>query len=87
MDQRASVMDVLSENSKEESLKSVTQPLRLRIFVQGVCKKKYKYASHKQHFIENSLFCTTRKSFVGTGFAKKIMDILRILCYNGSLVI
>jgi hypothetical protein len=26
------------------------------------------------------------KSCVSTGFAKQIMSILRILCYNGSLV-
>jgi hypothetical protein len=37
------------------------------------------YASHIQH-------CTTHKSSVSTGFAKQIMPLLRILCYNGSLV-
>jgi hypothetical protein len=31
-------------------------------------------------------FGTTQKSSVSTGFAKQIMPILRILCYNGSLV-
>jgi hypothetical protein len=33
-----------------------------------------------------SSFCTVYKSSVSTGFAKQIMSILRILCYNGSLV-
>jgi hypothetical protein len=31
-------------------------------------------------------FCTTHKSSVSTGFREQIMPILRILCYNGSLV-
>jgi hypothetical protein len=44
------------------------------------------YVSHLQHVIENSSFCTTHKSSVNTGFAKQIMPILRLLCYNGSLV-
>jgi hypothetical protein len=35
---------------------------------------------------EKSSFCTTHKSSVSPGFAKQIMPILRILCYNGSLV-
>jgi hypothetical protein len=30
--------------------------------------------------------CTTHKSPVGTGFTEQITPILRILCYNGSLV-
>jgi hypothetical protein len=58
-DQRATVMDILSENSKKEYPKSVTELLRLRRkrFVQSVCyfvnkipkfslkreKKKYMY--------------------------------------------
>jgi hypothetical protein len=38
-DQRATVMDILSENSKKEYPKSVRELLRLeeKIFVQGVC--------------------------------------------------
>jgi hypothetical protein len=44
------------------------------------------YVSHLQHVIENSSFCTTYKSSVSTGFANQIIHILRILCYNGSLV-
>jgi hypothetical protein len=43
------------------------------------------YVSHIQHVIENCSFCTTHKSSVSTGFAK-IMPILLILWYNGSLV-
>jgi hypothetical protein len=31
-------------------------------------------------------FCTTRRSSVSSGFTEQIMPILRILCYNGSLV-
>jgi hypothetical protein len=31
-------------------------------------------------------FCTTYKSSASTGFVKQIMSILRIFCYNGSLV-
>jgi hypothetical protein len=31
-------------------------------------------------------FCTIYKSSVSTGFAKQIMHILRILCYNGTVV-
>jgi hypothetical protein len=31
-------------------------------------------------------FCTTHKFSVSTGFTEQIMPILRILCYNGSLV-
>jgi hypothetical protein len=33
-----------------------------------------------------SPFCTIHKSSVSPGFVKQIMPILRILCYNGSLV-
>jgi hypothetical protein len=33
-----------------------------------------------------SSFCTTHKSSVSTGFTEQILPILRILCYNGSLV-
>jgi hypothetical protein len=33
-----------------------------------------------------SSFCTLHKSPVSTGFAEQITPILRILCYNGSLV-
>jgi hypothetical protein len=33
-----------------------------------------------------SSFCTTHKSSVRKGFTEQIMPILRILCYNGSLV-
>jgi hypothetical protein len=43
------------------------------------------YIPHIEHIIENVSFCTTQK-FVSTGFSKQIMPILRILCYNGSLV-
>jgi hypothetical protein len=35
---------------------------------------------------KNSCFRTTHKSSVSSGFAEQIMPILRILCYNGSLV-
>jgi hypothetical protein len=35
--------------------------------------------------MENS-FRTTHKSSASTGFTKQIMPILRILCYNDSLV-
>jgi hypothetical protein len=35
---------------------------------------------------ENSSLCTAYKSSVSPGFAKQVMSILRILCYNGSLV-
>jgi hypothetical protein len=45
------------------------------------------YVSYIQHVIENSSFCTIYKSSISTGFAKQIMPILRILCYNGSVVI
>jgi hypothetical protein len=44
------------------------------------------YIAHIQHVIENSSFCTTYKSYLSTGFAMKIMPILRILSYNGSLI-
>jgi hypothetical protein len=43
-------------------------------------------ASHIQHVIENSSLYTVYKSSGSIGFAKQIMPILRILCYNGSLV-
>jgi hypothetical protein len=33
-----------------------------------------------------SSLCTTHKSSVSTGFTEQIMPILRILCYNGSLM-
>jgi hypothetical protein len=42
---------------------------------------------HTYHVIEKSSFYTTHKSSVSTGFTEQIMPILRILCYNGSLVI
>jgi hypothetical protein len=38
------------------------------------------------HVIEKFCFCTIYKSSVSTGFAKQIMLILRVLCYNGRLV-
>jgi hypothetical protein len=44
------------------------------------------YVSHIQHVIENSSFYTTHKSSVSPGFVEQIMPILRILCYNGSLI-
>jgi hypothetical protein len=44
------------------------------------------YVSHIQHVIENSPFCAIYKSLVSPGFAKQIMSVARILCYNGSLV-
>jgi hypothetical protein len=44
------------------------------------------YVSHIQHGIESSSLRTTHKSSVSPGFAKQIIPILRILCYNGSLV-
>jgi hypothetical protein len=37
--------------------------------------------------VENSSLCTTHTSSVSRGFAEQIMPNLRILCYNGSLVI
>jgi hypothetical protein len=45
------------------------------------------YIAHK-HVIENSSFCAIYeyRSSVSPGFAKQIMPILFILCYNGSLV-
>jgi hypothetical protein len=36
--------------------------------------------------VKISSFCTLHKSSVSTGFTEQIMPILRILCYNGSLV-
>jgi hypothetical protein len=45
------------------------------------------YVSHIQHVIENVSFCTIHKSSVNIDFTEQIMSILRILCYNGSLVI
>jgi hypothetical protein len=44
------------------------------------------YVSHIWHVIENSSLCTIYKSSVSPGFAKQIMSVLLILCYNGSLV-
>jgi hypothetical protein len=44
------------------------------------------YVWHIWHVIENFSFCTTHKSSISTGFTEQIMPILRILCYNGSLV-
>jgi hypothetical protein len=41
--------------------------------------------SHIKH-VENSSFCTIYKSSVCTGFVNQVTPILRILCYNGSLV-
>jgi hypothetical protein len=38
-----------------------------------------------QHINEISLLCTIYKSSVNPGFAKQIMSIARILCYNGNL--
>jgi hypothetical protein len=44
------------------------------------------YISHINHVIEHFSFCGTYKSPASPGLAKQIMYILRILCYNGSLV-
>jgi hypothetical protein len=44
------------------------------------------YLSHIKHVIENSSVFTICKSSLSPGFAKQIMHILHILCYNGSLV-
>jgi hypothetical protein len=43
------------------------------------------YVSHVEPVIKNSRFCTIYKSSVSPGFAKQIIPILRISCYNGSL--
>jgi hypothetical protein len=42
-DQRATMMNILSENSKKEYPKSVTEPLRLeeKRYVQGVLRNKH----------------------------------------------
>jgi hypothetical protein len=47
------------------------------------------YISHTWHVIDISPVCTiyTYKSSVSPGFTKQIMHIIRILCYNDSLVI
>jgi hypothetical protein len=45
---------------------------------------KYTYCTYSI-LLKMFSFCTLHKSSVGTGFAKHIMHILRILCYNGSL--
>jgi hypothetical protein len=44
------------------------------------------FVSYLERVIENSSFCTIYKSSISTGFAKQIIHILHILCYNGSLV-
>jgi hypothetical protein len=43
--------------------------------------------SSSVHFTHTTCYCTRQKSSVSTGFTEQIMPILRILCYNGSLVI
>jgi hypothetical protein len=45
------------------------------------------HISHIHHVTKNSSFCTTHESSVSTDFTEQIMPVLRILCYNGSLVI
>jgi hypothetical protein len=46
-----------------------------------------KYTFHTYSMLlKMSSFCTTHKSSVSTGFTEQIMPILRIVCYNGSLV-
>jgi hypothetical protein len=47
---------------------------------------KCTYRIYLKHVIENSSLCTICKSSVSAGFAKQIMLILRVLCYNGTLV-
>jgi hypothetical protein len=42
-------------------------------------------ATHIQHVIENSFFCTTRKSSVSTGFTEQIMPVLGILMLQWQL--
>jgi hypothetical protein len=44
------------------------------------------YVSHIWHVIGIFSFCTVYKTSVSTGVAKQIMPILRIICYNGSLI-
>jgi hypothetical protein len=45
------------------------------------------YVSHTYSMLlKMSSLCTTHKSFVSIGFTEQVMPILRILCYNGSLV-
>jgi hypothetical protein len=44
------------------------------------------YVSYIYQITENYSFCIIYKSSVSIGFAKQIMPILRILCYNVSLV-
>jgi hypothetical protein len=44
------------------------------------------YVQHIWHVIENSSLCTKYKFSVNPGFAKLIMSVLLIFCYNGSLV-
>jgi hypothetical protein len=44
------------------------------------------YVSRILYVIDNSWYCTIHKASLSTGFAKIIMPVLPILCYNGSLV-
>jgi hypothetical protein len=44
------------------------------------------YVSRVWHIIENSSFRAIYNSFVSPDFAKQIMPILLVSCYNGSLV-
>jgi hypothetical protein len=44
------------------------------------------YISHIWHVIYNFSLCTIFKSPLSPSFAKQIMSLLLILCYNGSLV-
>jgi hypothetical protein len=44
------------------------------------------YVSHIYHITEKSSFSNIYNPSTSTGFAEQIKPILRILCYNGSLV-
>jgi hypothetical protein len=67
----------------------VTSPLTIRLVcLLWICLAfvKCMYLTYSM-LLRNSPFYTTHKSSVSTAFADQIMPILRILCYNGSLVI
>jgi hypothetical protein len=66
----------------------VTSPLTRRwVCLLWICLAfRQVYVSHIYSVIENSPICNTYKSSVSPGFSEQIMPILRVICYNGSLV-
>jgi hypothetical protein len=76
-----------AEPLQSQSLRNILSDEKMGLSLMNMLGLCQVYVSHIQHVIENSSLCTIYQSSVSTGFTEQIMPILRILCYNGGLII